>query len=165
MSVKAIAQSVTATAETNIQNPSGTNLTLGMPAWKSIFDGKAFCLRIAGYVTTDATATANVKMYYSSTAAGAKTTQIGATGASNSLATTSANFNLELWLMWDSVSTSLYGQQYGWAGTTVLGGTALTNTATFADISAGVWFQPTVTFSAVTAAATIKVIDFGIDVV
>jgi len=164
---KTFSQTVTSTAETNLLvSAGGANITLPIPAWKSIFDGRAFCVRCAGWVTTDASSTANLKMYYSATAAGAKTTNIAATGASGSIATTSNNFNLELWLMWDSTSQNINGQQFGWFfPTTVVSGTATTPVTSIADISAGVWFQPTITFSAVTAAATVRVTDFGIDVI
>ena len=166
MSAKAGAQSVTGTAETILLagGTGSTNLVLAIPAWKTVFDGKSFVIRCTGYVTTDTTATATLKMYYSSTAAGAKTTQISTTGASQSLATTSTTFCHEDWLSWDSTSQEIRGQQYGWMGSTVLSATVVTNPVTsIADLSAGVYFMPTITFSAVTTAATVKITDFSID--
>src|ERR1700747_470371 len=164
---KPFAQSVTSTAETNLLvSAGGANMTLPVPNWKGIFDGKGIQLGIAGFVTTDTTGTATLKMYYSSTAAGAKTTQIGKTGASQSLATASTNFSYFMELMWDSTSQAVNGTQYGEMGTTLVAYAVLTNPiASIADISAGFWFQPTITFSAVTTAATIKVTDFHLDVV
>lgn len=167
MSVKAGAQSVTSTGETILLagGTGTTNLVLAVPAWKSIFDGKSWLLRICGYVTTDTTGTANLKMYYSNVSTGAKTTQIGATGASQSLATASTNFAFFVEGVWDSTSQAINGTQYGTMGTTLTSYAVLTNPVTsITDISAGVYFLPTITFSAVTTAATIKVTDFSLDV-
>jgi hypothetical protein len=168
MTVSAHGQSVTGTAETNLVttgNAPGTNLVIPFPqGQKAVWDGKSFIIRACGFVTTDTAATANLKMYYSATSAGAKTTQIGATGASNSQ-TGSINFSWFAECVWDSTSQILNGVQYGIIGTTVITPVVLTNTVTsLADITGGVWFQPTITFSAVTAAATVKLVDFSLDV-
>lgn len=168
MATKPNAQAVTSTAETNIVltgSTPGTNLTLGIPGWSKVFDGKGFLIRLQGAVTTDTTGTATIKTYYSATAAGAKTTQIGTSGASQSLATASTNFCLYFDCIWDSTSQTINGIQYGAMGTTVVALAVLTNSVTsIADISTGVWFQPTVTFSAVTTSATVKITDFSLDV-
>lgn len=167
MSVKAGLQSVTSTAETNLLSggSGSTNLVLGMPNWSKIFDGKAFVLRLAGFVTTDATGVVTIKMYYSNVSTGAKTTAIGSV-ATQSLASASTNFVWEGLMGWDSTSQIINGQQSGFAGTTVLSGTVITNPVTaITDIAnATTWWMPTVTFAAVTTAGKIQVTDFSIDV-
>lgn len=168
MAVSAHGQSVTGTAETNLVTTGsapGTNIVIPFPqGQKATWDGKGFLIRATGWVTTDTAATATLKIYYSATSAGAKTTNIGSSGASNSQ-TGSINFFWYADCIWDSTSQILNGIQYGIFGTTVLAPAVLTSTVTsLADITAGVWFQPTITFSAVTTSATCKLVDFSIDV-
>jgi hypothetical protein len=164
--VKYSAQSVTVTSETQLSNgASGSANVIVMPG--QINSGQTFVVRIAGYVTTDTTGTATINLYYSNSAsAPALTTKIATTGASQSLATASTNFALECWLQWDSVSNSIRGLQYGWAGTTAVGGSALTNgvTSLTTITSPPLTFTASVAFSAVTTAATVAITDFSIDV-
>jgi hypothetical protein len=163
---KAFTQTVTTTAETNLLTAvGGANLTLQVPQWSKIFDGKSIFVRIAGNFTTDTTTNVTIKMYYSATAAGAKTTQIGTSGAV-AANTTSQNFLWMAELLWDSTSAIVNGMQYGNMAGTAIAYAALTNPVTaITDISTpGFWFQPTYTSSAVTATNTVKITDFSLDV-
>jgi hypothetical protein len=87
----------------------------GMVSGTSLLDGRPIYVRASGKVTTGASSTLIVTLYYSAAAAGAITyngTGVSTTGVTlttGSIATTSGNWMLEAEFLWDFTSKQLNG--------------------------------------------------------
>ena len=87
----------------------------GMVAGTSLLDGRPFYVRASGKVTTGASSTLIVTIYYSAAASAAiayNTTGVSTTGVTlttGSIATTSGNWMLEAEFLWDYTSKQLNG--------------------------------------------------------
>lgn len=87
----------------------------GLVSGTSLLDGKAFYVRATGKVTTGASSTVIVTLWYSPTARtsitynGTGVLTTGVTLTTGAIATTSGNWMLEAEFLWDSVSKQLNG--------------------------------------------------------
>lgn len=96
----------------------------GMVGGTSGIDGKPFYVRACGKVTTGASSTLIVTIYYSTAASSSVTyngtgvSTTGVTVTTGAIATTSGNWILEAEFLWDYTSKQLNGQFWGFSSPT-----------------------------------------------
>lgn len=116
-----------------ILDSGGVNAVILPIPGSNVLKGRRFNVRVSGYAVSGTTSTLTVSAYLtkgkpSSTVASNGTAWM-ATSAT-SLASTNQNFFLEAELMWDGVSTNIYGNYHGNIANTAVALTAITSTST-----------------------------------
>lgn len=131
------------------------------PSFAINFDGFPFKLRINGKITTGASCNVTVALQQGNSTTVTSGNNIATTGAL-AVNTTSANFQLECVVIWDSVAQKLQGAilPSSWVNATAVATAVLTNAnAVAVTAQSSLTFVPVVTFSATTG-ATMTISEF-----
>ena len=154
------AQTINATAETLLVNAAAATAQLNMPPAANV-NGHAFRVRLIGTATGGTSATLTLKFYLGVSATGTNIAAFTVSGAA--IPAAGGNFDVNVELIWDSVSQTVHGFKGGHTNGTLTTTAALDNSGASVVSAAGLTFVASATFGAALATNSVTIQEFSLE--